>query len=140
MPIVKLSELLKKYDGQTVTKKFSRTIENKEQCLQFTYKLISMPQFLILHLQRFVKTDFGLEKNHTFIQFQPEININSTDYSLLAVVVHDSQEKGTTQGQYLVHIKKENDTWLSIQDLIVKPIMLEQVVLSECYMLVFKQK
>ena len=53
IPHVNIYEMLKKFDGETITKKFSRLIENKDKFMGYKYRISQMPKYLIVHLQRF---------------------------------------------------------------------------------------
>ena len=72
IPQVALDELLKKYDGNTVTKKYGRQIENKDHCLMQKFEITHLPEYLILHMQRFSKTDALKTKNNTIVDFPLE--------------------------------------------------------------------
>lgn len=67
-----LMELLKKFDGQTVTKKYGRNIKTDDHCQQMRYRLTKLPEYLILYLERFPKVNEALmikTKNNTIVDF-----------------------------------------------------------------------
>lgn len=57
IPHIPIYNLLKKYDGETLHG------ENKY------LKLKKLPKYLILHMQRFTKNNFFVEKNPTIVSF-----------------------------------------------------------------------
>jgi U4/U6.U5 tri-snRNP-associated protein 2 len=78
-----LTELLSKYDGSKITADYSIKInkENKDKFdpksivdkgLKRKFSILKLPKFLILHVQRFVKNDFFVEKNPTIVNFELE--------------------------------------------------------------------
>ena len=57
-------------------------------------------------------------------------------YDLISNIVHDG--KNINHGNYRIQSRLgKTDTWLEIQDLMVKEIMAEQVLVSESYILVY---
>ena len=74
IPEVPLYELLKKMDGQTWTDTPSPTGLVKRR-----YVLKKLPNYLVLNLERFTKTQFGTEKNPTIVPF-PVRNLDMKEY------------------------------------------------------------
>uniref|UniRef100_A0A2P2L0V3 U4/U6.U5 tri-snRNP-associated protein 2-like n=1 Tax=Rhizophora mucronata TaxID=61149 RepID=A0A2P2L0V3_RHIMU len=62
IPQVPLFNILKKFDGKTVTEVV------RPRPARMKYKIIRLPQYLILHMQRFKKNNFFIEKNPTLGQ------------------------------------------------------------------------
>jgi U4/U6.U5 tri-snRNP-associated protein 2 len=96
---IPLFELLKKYDGVTWTDHIS----NDGKFTRKQYHIKSLPKYLILHIARFSKTNFGSrkEKNSTLVSFPiknldlkdiiPSIStIDSTKYDLISNICHDT--------------------------------------------------
>jgi len=86
---VPLMDLFRKYNG-------------KEEDKGKRYRVIRLPQFLILHVRRFTKNEFFDEKNPTIVNF-PIKNLDLTDlvgepahYDLTANVVHEGKPEGGT--------------------------------------------
>ena len=146
--------LLKKYDGTTVDAQYSIKInrENKDKfdpkqidkSIQKTYTIKKLPQFLILHMKRFTKNDFFMEKNITIVNFPlKDLKLGeyigseqNETYDLISNIVHEG--KNYNDGNYRIQSRLgKTDKWLEIQDLIVKEIMPEQVLVSESYILIY---
>ncbi|PVU99737.1 hypothetical protein BB559_000450 [Furculomyces boomerangus] len=60
IPQIPLVSLLKKYNGTTTT-------ETKDEVK--TFRIKSLPKYIIVHIKRFVKNNFMLEKNTTIVNF-----------------------------------------------------------------------
>jgi U4/U6.U5 tri-snRNP-associated protein 2 len=69
IPQVPLFNLLNKFDGETEQRRGSKA---------FTYKLLSLPKYVILYIKRFTKNNFFLEKNPTIVNF-PVKNLELKD-------------------------------------------------------------
>ena len=74
IPQIPLFQILKKYDGET----WSDTI-TKEAQVRRKFRIKRLPNYLILHLARFKKNNFSLEKNPTIVNF-PVKNLEMRDY------------------------------------------------------------
>jgi U4/U6.U5 tri-snRNP-associated protein 2 len=71
---VPLFELLRKYDGKTWTDSIvAGNVVRKK------YRVLSLPDYLVLHLNRFTKNNFYEEKNPTIVTF-PVKNLELKDY------------------------------------------------------------
>ena len=87
-----------------------------------------------------------MEKNITIINF-PLQNLeigefvgseNNEKYDLISNVIHEG--KNTNDGNYRIQSRLgKTEKWLEIQDLTVKEIMQEQVLVSESYILVYSK-
>eukprot|EP00798_Chlamydomonas_sp_ICE-L_P031404 gene31404-6570_t len=123
---------------------------------------------MCLHMKRFTKNNFFVEKNPTIVNFPvknlelkdiipvpevknlelkdiipvPEESANSK-YDLVANIVHDGvvNEGKTDEGNYRVHIhRKVEEIWYEVQDLRVIDILPQMVALSESYFQVYEQR
>jgi U4/U6.U5 tri-snRNP-associated protein 2 len=86
-----------KFDGSTF-------VEEPLSGVKKSYKLTRLPRYLLIHIKRFSKNEFFVEKNHTIVNF-PIKNldlsdlINSEDsckYDLLANIIHEGKAEGGT--------------------------------------------
>eukprot|EP00347_Sterkiella_histriomuscorum_P008920 403343237 len=159
IPQIALMQLLKKYDGKSF-------IEEPVTAIKKKFRILSLPKYLIIHVKRFNKNDYFTEKNPTIVNF-PIKNLDLSEYlwspiaqqhqndgsntlndaqptketykyDLIANIIHEGKHDN---GQYRVQIHhKPTDEWYDIQDLHVNQIMPQQVVVSECYILVFERQ
>lgn len=74
IPQVTLFQLLSKFDGHT----WYDTI-TKEAHVRKQYRIKKLPRYLVLHLVRFTKNNFSLEKNPTIVTF-PVRNLEMSEY------------------------------------------------------------
>ncbi|MFS7933972.1 putative ubiquitinyl hydrolase 1 [Helianthus anomalus] len=117
------------------------------QCvLVMRYRVTRLPQYLILHMRRFTKNNFFVEKNPTVVNF-PVKNLELKDYipskegeeervrskyDLIANIVHDGKPG---EGAYRVFVqRKSEELWYEMQDLHVAETLPQMVALSEAYM------
>ena len=63
IPQVAFDVIMKKYDGKKLT-------DDTRAGTRSIYKILKLPQYLILTFKRFVKNEFFIEKNNTLVQFQ----------------------------------------------------------------------
>ncbi|KAK9822309.1 hypothetical protein WJX74_006032 [Apatococcus lobatus] len=145
IPQVPIFDLLHKFDGSKV----HDDIKGGRR----RYRLKRLPQFMVLHLKRFTKNNFFIEKNPTIVNF-PVKNLELRDilpvpetqkgaasgskYDLIANMVHDGK---ADSGTYRVHVhRKVEDIWYEVQDLRVIDILPQMVALSETCMQVYELK
>eukprot|EP00002_Diphylleia_rotans_P029191 TRINITY_DN5931_c0_g1_i2.p1 TRINITY_DN5931_c0_g1~~TRINITY_DN5931_c0_g1_i2.p1 ORF type:complete len:327 (+),score=67.35 TRINITY_DN5931_c0_g1_i2:705-1685(+) len=143
IPNIPLFVCLQKFDGKTV--EITMTGEKKK------YVLTKLPKYLILHLKRFKKNNFFMEKNPTIVTF-PVKNLEMKDYleiedesasietkyDLLASICHEG-EPG--KGTYHVHIfSKPHDQWFDMRDLICTEVLPQLITLSEAYVQIYERK
>jgi len=133
IPQEPLFTLLSKFDG--ITQHFNpHTKEHK------TYRITRLPNYLILHIQRFTNNLWYTEKNPTIVNFpMKSLDMSpycdntqeGTMYNLIANIRHN----GTTKDfWYNLHLlQKSTDKWYDIQDLIVEEAMPPLIALSEAY-------
>ncbi|CAL9125664.1 unnamed protein product [Musa textilis] len=149
IPQVPLFNILKKFDGETVT-------EVVRPCIaRMRYRVIRLPKYLILHMRRFTKNNFFIEKNPTLVNF-PVKNLELKDYiplpppppkekkklrskyDLIANIVHDGKPG---EGCYRVFVqRKSEELWYEMQDLHVTETLPQMVALSEAYMQIYEQQ
>ncbi|XP_024156681.1 U4/U6.U5 tri-snRNP-associated protein 2 isoform X1 [Rosa chinensis] len=147
IPQVPLFNILKKFDGETVTEIVRPRIARTR------YRVTRLPRYLILHMQRFTKNNFFVEKNPTLVNF-PVKNLELRDYiplptpkenerlrskyDLIANIVHDGKPG---EGSYRVFVqRKSEELWYEMQDLHVSETLPQMVALSEAYMQIYEQQ
>ncbi|GJM97637.1 hypothetical protein PR202_ga14577 [Eleusine coracana subsp. coracana] len=143
---VPLFNILKKFDGETVTEVVRPSIA------RMRYRVTRLPKYLILHMRRFTKNNFFVEKNPTLVNF-PVKNLELKDYiplpkpkendklrskyDLIANIVHDGKPG---EGCYRVFVqRKSEEAWYEMQDLHVTETLPQMVALSEAYMQIYEQ-
>ncbi|KAK4439419.1 U4/U6.U5 tri-snRNP-associated protein 2 [Sesamum alatum] len=147
IPQVPLFNILKKFDGETVTEVV------RPRIARMRYRVTKLPQYLILHMRRFTKNNFFVEKNPTLVNFPvknlelkdyiplPAPNDNEklrTKYDLIANIVHDGKPG---EGSYRVFVqRKSEELWYEMQDLHVSETLPQMVALSETYMQIYEQQ
>ncbi|XP_059440351.1 uncharacterized protein LOC132172797 [Corylus avellana] len=147
IPQVPLFNILKKFDGETVTEVV------RPRIARMRYRVTRLPQYLILHMRRFTKNNFFVEKNPTLVNF-PVKNLELKDYiplltakeneklrskyDLIANIVHDGKPN---EGFYRVFVqRKSEELWYEMQDLHVSETLPQMVALSEAYMQIYEQQ
>ncbi|KAL6146763.1 hypothetical protein ACLB2K_057440 [Fragaria x ananassa] len=145
IPQVPLFNIMKKFDGETVT---------EEQ----RYRVTRLPRYLILHMKRFTKNNSFVEKNPTLVNF-PVKNLELRDYiplptpkendrlhtkyDLIGNIVHDGEphKNKPGEGSYRVFVqRKSEEVWYKMQDLHVSEALPQMVALSEAYMQIYEQR
>ncbi|KAL3344773.1 hypothetical protein AABB24_023956 [Solanum stoloniferum] len=146
IPQVPLFNILKKFDGDTVTEVV------RPRIARMRYRVTKLPKYLILHMRRFTKNNFFMEKNPTLVNF-PVKNLELKDYiplpapkeneklrskyDLIANIVHDGKPG---EGSYRVFVqRKSEELWYEMQDLHVSETLPQMVALSETYMQIYEQ-
>ncbi|KAK9996840.1 hypothetical protein SO802_021526 [Lithocarpus litseifolius] len=146
IPQVPLFNILKKFDGETITEVV------RPRIARMRYRVTRLPQYLILHMRRFTKNNFFVEKNPTLVNF-PVKNLELKDYiplptpkenqklcskyDLIANIVHDGKPD---EGYYRVFVqRKSEELWYEMQDLHVSETLPQMVALSETYMQIYEQ-
>jgi U4/U6.U5 tri-snRNP-associated protein 2 len=138
IPQVSIYELFKKYNGKTIT-------EDPIKGTKRIYHILKLPQNLILCFKRFEKNQYFTEKNNTIVNF-PIKNLSLDEilpesenkYDLLSNVIHDGKPD---EGTFRVQAKsKALDQWYEIQDLNIRHIMGQSVILSESYIHAYECK
>jgi hypothetical protein len=72
IPQIPIMTVLSKFDGKTVVSDPKKNQTRK-------YRVIRLPEYLIIHLKRFTKNNFFNEKNPTIVSF-PVKNLEMRDY------------------------------------------------------------
>mmetsp|Transcript_44137 Transcript_44137/g.32124 ORF Transcript_44137/g.32124 Transcript_44137/m.32124 type:complete len:104 (-) Transcript_44137:73-384(-) len=99
---------MKKFDGNSFYEEPITSIKRK-------YKIRKLPNYLILHMKRFSKNEFFLEKNQTIVNF-PITGLDLSEflkvpdgtqpgpqkYDLLANIIHDGKPE---EGTYRVQVR-----------------------------------
>ncbi|GKU88874.1 hypothetical protein SLEP1_g3088 [Rubroshorea leprosula] len=147
IPQVPLFNILKKFDGETIT----TTVRPPAR---MRYRVTRLPPYLILHMRRFTRNNFFREKNPTLVNF-PVKNLELKDYiplpaptnenerlrskyDLIANIVHDGKPD---EGFYRVFVqRKSEELWYEMQDLHVSETLPQMVALSEAYMQIYEQQ
>ncbi|WJX44935.1 hypothetical protein P8452_31857 [Trifolium repens] len=147
IPQVPLFNILKKFDGETVTEVVRPHIARMQ------YRVTRLPKYMILHMRRFTKNNFFVEKNPTLVNF-PVKNLELKDYiplptpkenqklrskyDLIANIVHDGKPG---EGSYRAFVqRKSEELWYEMQDLHVSETLPHLVALSETYMQIYEQQ
>eukprot|EP00262_Sarcandra_glabra_P015009 TRINITY_DN4541_c0_g1_i1.p1 TRINITY_DN4541_c0_g1~~TRINITY_DN4541_c0_g1_i1.p1 ORF type:complete len:553 (+),score=107.11 TRINITY_DN4541_c0_g1_i1:52-1710(+) len=147
IPQVPLFNILKKFDGESITEVV------RPHIARMRYRVTKLPQYLILHMRRFTKNNFFVEKNPTLVNF-PVKNLELKDYiplptpkeneklrskyDLIANIVHDGKPG---EGFYRVFVqRKSEELWYEMQDLHVAETLPQMVALSETYMQIYEQQ
>ncbi|CRG97560.1 U4/U6.U5 tri-snRNP-associated protein 2, putative [Plasmodium gallinaceum] len=135
IPQVSIYELLTKFDGETETFLFDKSVPS-------TIMISKLPKYLIFTIKRFSKNNFFVEKNGTIVNFviknldmkdyihQDFLNQNPvTKYNLIANIFHSGT---VNQGSYKIHVLNQpTNEWYEIEDLHVISILPQLVLLSE---------
>jgi len=142
IPQVPIYTLLDKFDGHTVTYLITG--------LKKKFKILSAPQYLVIHIKRFTKNNFFWEKNPTIVTFplknfdlKQYISITTsenTKYDLIGNICHEGEGEAQ-KGTYKCHVlNKGMEQWYEMQDLTVKQIMPQMIPLTESYMLIYERQ
>ncbi|KAD5960201.1 hypothetical protein E3N88_11673 [Mikania micrantha] len=152
IPQVPLFNILKKFDGESVTEVV------RPRIARMKYRVTKLPQYLILHMRRFTKNNFFVEKNPTLVNFpvknlelkdyiplpasssskEEERGRSNSKYDLIANIVHDGKPG---EGSYRVFVqRKSEELWYEMQDLHVTETLPQMVALSEAYMQIYEQQ
>ncbi len=109
IPQIPLLQLLSKFEGKTFSDEPGTN--NKKR-----FRILKLPRYLIVHVKRFFKNEFFMEKNPTIVNF-PIKNLDLTElvwekegsegtqtkkqykYDLIANVIHEGKAEG---GNYRV--------------------------------------
>eukprot|EP00271_Cylindrocystis_brebissonii_P013304 TRINITY_DN33042_c0_g1_i1.p1 TRINITY_DN33042_c0_g1~~TRINITY_DN33042_c0_g1_i1.p1 ORF type:complete len:562 (-),score=128.76 TRINITY_DN33042_c0_g1_i1:329-2014(-) len=146
IPQVPLFNVMKKFDGEQVTEVVRPTPA------RLRYRITRLPRYLVLHMKRFTKNNFFVEKNPTLVNF-PVKNVELKDYipleaqqdgqrvrskyDLIATLVHDGKPG---EGLHRVFVqRKSEEAWYEMQDLHVAETLPQMVALSEAYMQIYEQ-
>jgi U4/U6.U5 tri-snRNP-associated protein 2 len=138
IPQIPIFDLLKKFNGVT--------IQDDVRMGRRKMRVTRLPKFLAIHVKRFLKNQFFLEKNPTIVNFPVKgLDVNqaipiagggNATYDLIANIVHEGDSKS---GSFKVHIHRQCEgIWYEVQDLHLSDVLPQQVVLSETYLQIYK--
>ncbi|CAJ0590542.1 unnamed protein product [Cylicocyclus nassatus] len=144
IPQVPLSVLLQKFNGMT-EKEYKTYNEN----IMKRFELLRLPEYLIITYKRFHKNQWFVEKNPTIVNF-PISNVDLYDclsqdtkqdhkyttYDLVANIVHEGKPDSGNYRIQLVHVGSRK--WFELEDLHVKEILPQMIVLAESYIQIWK--
>jgi U4/U6.U5 tri-snRNP-associated protein 2 len=132
---------MKKFDGAT----WSDDIKAGRR----RFRVTRLPRFLLLHMRRFTKNNFFVEKNPTIVNF-PVKNLELRDvlpvppgagtskYDLISNIVHEGKAAG---GAYRAHVhRRVEGTWYEAQDLTITDVLPQMVALSEAYLQIYARQ
>ncbi|CAI4223319.1 unnamed protein product [Auanema sp. JU1783] len=144
IPQVPLHVLLGKFNGI-----LEREYKTYKENIMKRFELLRLPEYLIITYKRFNKNQWFVEKNPTIVNF-PISNVDLYDclapeaqqshkyttYDLVANIVHEgTPEEGSYRVQ-LVH--QGSQKWFELEDLHVKEILPQMIVLAESYIQVWR--
>mmetsp|Transcript_9088 Transcript_9088/g.55379 ORF Transcript_9088/g.55379 Transcript_9088/m.55379 type:complete len:591 (-) Transcript_9088:552-2324(-) len=142
IPQIQLFTILQKYDGTTVT--------DDPRTGRRTFRILTLPAYLTLHVKRFSTNNFFREKNRTIVNFSikgldistylplPKAQALHAKYNLVGNIFHQGPPEG---GSYQCHVHRKSDNqWYQIEDLHVERTLPQVVSLSETYILVYERK
>lgn len=128
IPQHSIYSLLAKYDG-TTTHFVPQAKETR------TYKIIKLPKYLIIYVNRFTRNNWYKEKNKSIVNF----NVKNLDmsmytenpkepclYDLVANIQHEGSPEEGTYKVYLHH--KADNEWYQIQDMNVENIRQQEIL------------
>lgn len=147
IPQVSLLELLAKYNGSQVL---------ELPGLRRRYSIVDCPQYLIMTIRRFKKTDFSRERNSTIVTF-PLKSLDMSPYlvssagrnqlyDLLVNVTHESvynpsSGSGDEKHHYKVQVRdKALDTWVQMDGLFVENVKKEVISIGESVLQVWERR
>ena len=132
IPRVKIEELTKRYDGQTIT-----ASSEKGKVVYRKYEIIRHPQFLILTLNRIRMNEFNKEKSPAHIIFSFErFEFCGVHYRLRAVISH---EGAVDTGSYVLFTFNHYSThWIKC-GATTSTVTQEAVAASPCCLLLFER-
>lgn len=152
IPQVSLLELLAKYDGAQVL---------ELPGLRRRYAILDCPQYLVMTIRRFKKTDFARERNPTIVTFPlksldmgPYLvsaadgggGSNSRLYDLVVNVTHESvfqssDGAGDERHHYKVQVRdRALDTWVQMDGLFVETVKKEVIPIGESVLQIWERR
>eukprot|EP00919_Chromeraceae_sp_WS-2016_P010277 GHVR01024126.1.p1 GENE.GHVR01024126.1~~GHVR01024126.1.p1 ORF type:complete len:500 (-),score=82.02 GHVR01024126.1:36-1535(-) len=137
IPQVPVFELLGKFDGERIQEPLPNVLRR--------FSFSSLPPYLIVHIKRFSKNNFFVEKNPTIVTFPiknlefreyfgPDVDprtVPVSRYDVLASVCHEG--KPQTGSYKIIVYNHAHSQWFQIEDLIVTQALPQSVALSEAY-------
>nr|CAJ20366.1 ubiquitin carboxyl-terminal hydrolase, putative [Toxoplasma gondii RH] len=144
IPHIPIFDLLQKFNGEQIQEATPGTLKR--------YSLWRLPKYLVLHVKRFSKNNFYVEKNPTIVTFPVKhldlreyvhedapADLNPVaKYDLVANICHQGKPH---DGQYKVHVlHAPTNEWFEIEDLRVTQVLPQFVALSESYVQVYQRQ
>ncbi len=131
--------LLQKFDGATWT-------ELPVEHMRKQFRLLRLPRYVALHVKRFTRNRFFLEKNPTIVTF-PVKNLDLAPYvegatgplkyDLVSAVRHEGEPVG---GKYIASVQSRVlGTWYDVDHLKVSETHPQKLSLCESYLLIYAQ-
>lgn len=138
LPQVRIEDLLKKFDS-------SREQDSAHGLKR--YKLIRLPQYLILHFNRFdKKSPLPVKgRNQTLIEFSQNLTLQDSKYTLITNVVHETirsavVEEDDRSSWKIQFLNSKNDQWVELDGTINRLKEKELLFLQESYMQVWRRE
>ncbi|KAI9907591.1 hypothetical protein PsorP6_004351 [Peronosclerospora sorghi] len=113
---IPLFTVLEKYNGSHVT----HVLQGSHR-LKKTYRIHSLPPYLIFHVKRFTRNNFFIEKNPTIVTF-PVKNLELGDYLKLDQTDEELREKSVSELRSM--LRKHNQ---STEDCVEKADLIEKI-------------
>jgi len=147
IPQIPLYELFNKFDGVT-----EKEYKSGDDLVAKKFQLTQLPPYLIVHIKRFTKNTFFVEKNPTVVNF-PVRNLILRDYlamadddlrlmkyDLVANAVHEGLP-GPGKGIYKSQVLHSGvGEWFEVQDLHVDDILPQMIPLSTSYIQIWQMR
>ena len=145
IPQVAIGQILRKFDGVTETE--------SPRGGRKTFRIARLPRFLVVHVKRFARNTFFLEKNPTIVTFpvrglrlsdhvptptNPDGTPANCTYDLLANVTHEGEPRSGAYRAMVFH--KADGNWYEMRDLAVDEIVPQQVALAETYLQIYERR
>lgn len=131
---VLLTDLLAKYDGKTTTQ--TTTSELK------TFRIQTLPQFLLLHIDRGLETE--AKGNTAVVKFPQELDMapysddkSPLKYKLHSLIKHQLVDREELH-EWSINLK-QGDSWITVNDLEIKQCQSELMFLDESYIQVWEK-
>lgn len=135
VPQVPLIHLLRKYDGVT-------THHVVNTSAQQTYRLISLPDYLVVVIRRLTKSKFGVEKNPTVVHLPPKLDLSHlleghNIYTLVAAISHHGTP---ADGDYRFALRHDaTGNWYELSDAKLSQTQYQLVSLTDSYVLLYER-
>ncbi|KAA8496075.1 U4/U6.U5 tri-snRNP-associated protein 2 [Porphyridium purpureum] len=142
---VHLSDLLRKYNGKTRSVRFTRLSTGEKTEVPCTFSLLRSPRFLVIHVNRLLKTAFGYSMRTTHVSF-PLHNLQLLElssaspvmYGLRSIISHRGESVKT--GSYVVHILHEpTELWYNVSGPVPFRVLPELVSMEQAHILLYER-
>jgi hypothetical protein len=131
IPHVKIEELLRRFDGVTIT------AENREGIvLRKRFSVVKAARFVILNLNRVRKNEFVTEKSNVHVVMQEVVEFSGREWKIKAIIAHEGD---AISGTYLAFVKnRSNGRWFRCQGTDVREVLFEVAATAQCCFLLFE--